>query len=315
VPVALPILVPLLALLAAMTALALAQTENIWLRPLLEALSHPQGSFLKRTVFRAAGFIVTGVLYIEKHTRAALSHFAAGSLHLIVRWLNGLTHLWVGIAHEFEALAGDVADALGYLVHHRIPAMIRAAIHPVQALAHTAIHDATRAIQLARRFERDFTRGIDRLEHALKSWVLTRLHGIDRLLREGVLPRLRVAERAIAGVVTGDIPALWRRERALEREVYGDLRGRLGRIEKALGLGVFAGLVYKILARVAPWLFCRNVNTLGRAVCGLNPDTMNALLAALLGTLAVRDIRTLTEYAQAIEREVADDVRRLTSAF
>src|SRR5437660_1612219 len=118
----------MLAFLAAITALALAQTENIWLRPLLEALSHPRGSFFKKLAFRAAGYIVSGVLYVEKHVRAALSHFAVGSLHLLTRWLNGLTHLWTGIAHEFEVLAGDVADALGHLRHVTIPHLIHAAV-------------------------------------------------------------------------------------------------------------------------------------------------------------------------------------------
>src|SRR5438876_4739136 len=116
--------------------------------------------------------------------------------------------------------------------------------------------------------------------------MLTRwLHDTARHVRDSDIPRLRPAERSIARVITRDIPALRRRERALEREVYGDLRARIGRIERALGLGIFAAVVYKILVKVAPWLFCRNVNKVGRAVCGLNPDTLNSLLALTLGTL------------------------------
>src|SRR5205809_138230 len=140
------------------------------------------------------------------------------------------------------------------------------------------------------------------------------LHGIDRLLRGTIIPRIRRAERSLAHVITRDIPALRRRERALEREVYGDLRARIGRIEKALGLGIFAAIVYKILAKVAPWLFCRNVNKVGRAVCGLNPDTLNSLLALTLGTLVITDLRSLVQAAEAIEGEITGEIKSILNA-
>lgn len=310
-PVALPLMVPFLILLAALTSLALHQTENQWLRPLLESLAHPRGSFIKKLALRSAGLLVSGVLYVEKHVRAALSHFAAAGLATITTFLHGLTHLWNGMASEIGAIADDVADALGYLRHHTIPHLIHAATAPIARVAHDAYADARRSISLIRDLRHDFTRGIDRLEHGIKAWVLTRIHGIDRLLREGVLPRIRTVERRIGNVITRDLPALRRREAALEREVYGDLRARIGRIEKALGLGVFAAVVYRILAKVAPWLFCRNVNKLGRVVCGLDQNTMNALVATLLGTLALRDLETIARFGAAIEREVADEVKRL----
>jgi hypothetical protein len=314
VPVVLPLTVPLLVLLAAVAALALAQTENQWLRPLVEGLAHPRGSFLKRTAMKAAGLIVGGLLYVEKHVRSVLSRFANASLHVITRWLNAMTGLWHGIANEFAQITDDVADALTYLRHNVIPHLIHAAVAPVNALAHKAEADARRSISLVRKAERDFTRGIDRLEHALKTWALRRFHGIDRLLREHVLPGLHSVERTLGRVVSRDIPALRRREAALEREVYGDLRARVGRIEKALGLGVFAALVYRILARVAPWIFCRNVNKLGRAVCSLDDAAMQALLAGLLGAVAIEDLQQLARFEAAIAKDVAAAVREVLSA-
>src|SRR5207302_8876107 len=102
---------------------------------------------------------------------------------------------------------------------------------------------------------------------------------------------------------------------AREHKVSGDLRARHGRIEKAHGLVIFAAVVYKVLARVAPWLFCRNVNKLGRAVCGMNESSINALLAALIGALALTDLRTLLRLMEATEEEAAAELKRLLSAF
>ena len=73
-------------------------------------------------------------------------------------------------------------------------------------------------------------------------------------------------------------------------------------------------MVYKVLARVAPWLFCRNVNKVGRAVCGLNPDTLNSLLALALGTLVITDLRSLVQAAEAIEGEITGEIKNILNA-
>ena len=80
------------------------------------------------------------------------------------------------------------------------------------------------------------------------------------------------------------------------------------------GLGVLAAVVYKVLARVAPWLFCRNVNKVGRAVCGLNPETLNSLLALALGTLVITDLRSLVQAAEAIESEITGEIKNILNA-
>src|SRR5947209_5012116 len=116
-PVVIPVLIPFLVILSALTVLALQQTENMWLRPLLEALSHPHGSFLKRIALRAASFVVSGVLWIERQVRHALAEFAAASLHVITQWFNGLATLVHHWFREIADLATDTADALAYLRH------------------------------------------------------------------------------------------------------------------------------------------------------------------------------------------------------
>jgi len=298
-PLVFPVEIAFVAMIAALGAFLLLRTETMWLRPLVQALQHPHGSWWKRVVLKPLAVVASATLYVEKHVRLALSHFAVGSLHLLTRWFNGLASSSHFLVKEIGDFADSLADSVSILIHHKIPAIAHRIVAPVDARARAALRLAHRSISLIR--------GLDA---RLSRW----LHGIDRLVRDSVIPRLRHAERSIARVITRDIPALRRRERALEREVYGDLRARIGRIEKALGLGIFAALVYKILAKVAPWLFCRNVNKLGRVVCGLNPDTMNALVAALLGTLALRDLRTLAQFAESVEEEVAQEIKRLLSA-
>ena len=65
---------------------------------------------------------------------------------------------------------------------------------------------------------------------------------------------------------------------------------------------------------MAPWLFCRNVNKVGRAVCGLNPETLNSLLALALGTLVITDLRSLVQAAEAIESEITGEIKNILNA-
>jgi len=282
VPLVFPAEIAFVAMVAAFGAFLLLRTETMWLRPLVQALQHPHGSWWKRVVLKPLAVVAEATLYVEKHVRLALSHFASGSLHMLTRWFHGLAASVHHLVKEIGDFADDLARAISVLIHHKIPAIVHRITAPIDARARAALRVAHRSISLIRE-----------LDHRVARW----LHGIDRLLRDTVIPRIRHAERAIARVITRDLPALRRRERALEREVIG-LRSRIGRIEKALGLGIFAALVYKVLARVAPWLFCRNWKVLGRAVCGMRPDSLANLLALLLGAWALSDLRRTARIAE-----------------
>jgi hypothetical protein len=294
------LLISVLLLAQVLGLIALHKTSLPLVRGLLGGWAE-QGGF-RKWFLRAIG--VTALAHAIEHVvhrvRQAIARAAVANLHPVTRYFQDLRALAHFTYAELGAFGNSIADSIGLLIHHKIPSLIHRVTNPIDARARAALNAARRSISL-----------IHSLDHRLSRL----LHGIDRLVRDSVIPRVRAAEHAIAGVITRDLPALRRREAALEREVYGDLRARIGRIERALGLGVFAALVYKILAKVAPWLFCRNVNTVGRAVCGLNPNQLNALLGVLLGVLAVEDIRTLARFAESIENEFAQEVKRLTSAF
>ena len=298
-PIVIAIELGFLAFILAYGYMTLHRTEINWLRPLVQALQHPRGSWWKRVVLKPLALVAAATLYVEHHVNYYLAKAAAASLQGLTRFYNGVGAALHFTYKEFGDIAHDIADSVSVLIHHKIPTIVHKITAPIDARARAALRTAHRSISLIRE-----------LDHRMARL----LHGIDRLLRDSVIPRIRHAERSLAHVITRDIPALRRRERALEREVYGDLRARIGRIEKALGLGIFAAVVYKILAKVAPWLFCRNVNKLGRVVCGLNPDTLNSLLALTLGTLVITDLRSLVQAAEAIEGEITGEIKNILNA-
>jgi hypothetical protein len=298
-PIVFPEVAAFIAFAAAVGAFILYRTETMWLRPLVLALQHPHGSWWKRLLLKSASAVAVATLYVEKHVRLALSQFAAGGLHLLTRAFAGLASCFHYTYRELGLVAHDIADALAYLRHHTIPRLIHAATAPIAKVAHDAYAAALDAERFAKALEKRFLRGIDRLRVSLEAWVLTRLHGIDRLIG-----RLASRVKAVEHAITVTIP-----------HELGAIRVRLTRLEKLLGIGALTAAIIRVLARRFPWLFCRNVGTVGRAICGMNPNQLNALLAALLGVLAVEDIRTLARYGEAVERELAEEVRRLTSAF
>ena len=293
------VLISFLVLFGVLGLIALHRASLPLVRGLFGGWAEQRG--FRRWFLRAIGLdaLANAIAWVVHRVRQAVANAAAANLDAVTLWLRGLT----GVAHYTYKELGDgwdhVADSIGALVHHTVPTLIHKITAPIDARARAALHTAYRSISLIRE-----------LDHRMARL----LHGIDRLLRDTVIPRIRSTERSLGHVITRDIPALRRREAALEREVYGDLRARLGRIEKALGLGVLAAVVYKVLARVAPWLFCRNVNKVGRAVCGLNPETLNSLLALALGTLVITDLRSLVQAAEAIEGEITGEIKNILNA-
>jgi hypothetical protein len=296
--VAIPLLIPFALFMAMVGVLAVHHSADMWLTPLLNRLARPQGSWLRRTAFLPLSLIARGLNAILRLVRSVLSHWAAAHLGGLTRWIHGL-RTWTYLQHFTVAgLADDTLHALSWLRHHTLPHAIHVAVAPVRALARRAEHTAVRADRFAHALEKRFLHGIDRLAHRLAHFIRAQVHGIDRLIREHVLPRIRAVERA----VTTTLP------RRLSR-----VEARLKRLEKALGLGVIGAVVFRVLAKVAPWIFCRNVKKLGNTVCGMNPSQMNAVLSLLLGTLALADLRTFTKLAEEVTDEALDEVRRLLS--
>jgi hypothetical protein len=292
--------------------LGLALTLNEWLRPILNSLTHPK-SLTGKLILKATplGFVVGAVRFMEHRVRSFISHSAGAKLPALTRWLGALAGVTALASREIAALSEDVYHGIDDLIHHRIPRTIRQETKPIDARSKAAQRTAERSISLTNRNARRTRKDISLIAGGLAA-LAARVHrGIDKLLKEQVIPRLRRAERDIATVKGHAIPDLRARQKALENEVNSNVKTRLKRLERWLGVGAIVGVVLRVLARRFPWLFCRNVARLGRTVCALDSTTMNGIIGLLLGTIALRDLRTLAQYAEAIEREMAEEVRRL----
>lgn len=296
-PLVFPVTVELLALLAVLVALALSRTETIWLRPLVESLQHPRGSWWKRMALKPLAAVAVATLYIERAVRHALSNFAHGSLHLLTRFFAGLAATFHHTYADYAKGWHEWADAFAWFRHKTMPATIHKQVAPANARAKAAQREAARSISLGKALRIRTGRSIDRLNR--KTGLLAGiLLGIDVLVHGRHAPRHHADHtRTLPHIRDVDIPHGRAVDRAHGKEL-ADHRSRLKRVEKTLA-GVVGGLiVFRILARVAPWLFCRNWKVLGRAVCGMNPNSLANLIGLLVGAWALSDLRRSARLAE-----------------
>lgn len=291
------VLVGLGVLISAAFILAASQTFTMWLRPLNDYIHRPQHGLFKKAVKVLATPLVISAQQLEHEVRSVMSRWAVGHLPVLARWFSGLTAAALAWNAEIAHVADDVADALSVLRHHTIPRLIRHAIRPVDRLAHRGFAKAVAALAFGHYLERRFLHGIDRLQTRLEHLIARRIHGIDRLIREHVIPRIRALERAIT-------VALPRRLLRAER--------RLSRLEKALGLAALTGVVLRVLARRFPWLFCRTWTRLGRRICGVNPSYIDDVFGLLLTAEVIANLPTLVRVMQSVTRETAEGIRDLS---
>jgi hypothetical protein len=229
-----------------------------WLASLLNALAHPRGSFWKVTAMKIAGAVVGAFAYVFRAVGHAVSQAASHSIPRVAHWLTSIA-VWVAAnATVAGRFAEDTAYGFERLVAHTIPRIVAKAIavpiHEVQL----GLRHAERDLALLRRYAR----------------------GIDRLVRDSIIPRIRAAERAIEVTIPREIADIRHRERVLARDFRNPSRAFAKRIWKLGWLAVGAGLMVKFLVRKFPHLFCRNVTKLGRSICS---PRNNLLVDLLLG--------------------------------
>jgi hypothetical protein len=274
-----------LLLVAAFVSLGMHQTQYQWLGSLLEAMVHPRGSIFKRAALLPFAGLGQAVLWVYKHVGAILSRWTAAKLHALSRFFSAMALVYEHTYREVGALAHDVAYGFERLVTHTIPRSISAETKPLRRdLKRLGLAIGATAAALARY-----------------------RHGIDRLLRERVLPGLKAAERAITVTLPHEIARVRGRVGVVERGVSDILHGRLSETaRKALGLAL-AGTVIGVLARRLPWLFCRNVGKVGRSVCAMDSNLLESLLA---DALLIGGTISLVEFAKELQ-ELTDEAAGL----
>lgn len=138
---------------------------------------------------------------------------------------------------------------------------------------------------------------------------------VERTVIHNVIPRVRAGEAAIEHVIEWDIPRLRARERAITRRLERLWKWSRSHARIA-ATGAFVAATAVALRRMGlGWLRCRNVKRFGRTVCGMNAPAFDALLAGLIGGLALADYRDLVRKMQDVEHAVAEELIDLLHAF
>lgn len=310
-----PLLIGLGLFVSAIYLYGLTHSSSETTLPTLHATMPRKKRFLRALLFGASGGLSEVILRSHRYIRSVVAHWAWRKTKALAAWFGGLTALAIGVAHEIEELGLGIEHGLGRLTHVWIPRYVHRLLSPIDRLAHNAyrlgLHTRARVEADARRF----ARGIDRLNHRLEHVVMRRIRGIEHGIASRVMPRIRGLEGRLGRVISRDLPALRRRERALERALEHPSRAWLKRIGAALWATSLLGLMVRYLVRRFPWLYCRNVNRLARTVCGLPTNTIDGLVAALVGAIAVSDLRTIVRFAQEAEEEAVEELRRLLNAL
>lgn len=285
-----PLLVPLLAFLAAIVLVGLSQASTS------QHGSADSGSFWDFITGRQYFHQVSG--FAAKFARWVVSRFAAGQLRMLARWLVAMGTLSSGWFTGNAVFAEAITTAVER-VWHAIPGEIHKLVHPVRLLARHALHTATHALRLA-----------NSTVHALHRFEVRANH------------RLHVVEHTIAVTLPHEIGRIRTGERALERE-YRDLRGRVRTLEngaikafewlrthpRSAAMGAFTAVVSVALARLGyGFLRCRDWQKVGKSLtCGMGRwvgELLGLIATFALGGLSVLKPEVLAEAAVAAVDEI-----------
>lgn len=248
--------------------------------------------------------------------------------------LNGLAkivgHIWIIgplTATAIHGLEQDVTHAIGGVaekIQGRIGLLWHATARLVEEVGQK-IEDAYRLIGGVAGVLDLFVpySAVLAMIHALQR-AIAAIHGTTKAQTQAVAHAGRIANDARKRVDTAQV-----RAQAIPADVVvpGDLAGLRGRVREAedeiaklwdrvrgitlpsaIGLGV--GAVAAILARLGlGWTRCSNVGKVGRNICGMNTDLLDALLAGALVVASPISVVELTKAAQAFTGEAVTGLR------
>jgi len=133
------------------------------------------------------------------------------------------------------------------------------------------------------------------------------------------------AAEAKAAALEARITKLERETAKIDSAVIGDLPGRIGLIDvdveklkaqgKRFGKWLAAGGILLALAKAlekmgGSWIRCSNVKRYGRALCGMHPGLLSALLLDTALIVSALSLRELVNEVLAVEDQLVSGVRR-----
>lgn len=271
---------------------------------LLTAYTHTLGALLRALAdglhkinvwgVHVFSFLASGVTAVDSAINAALVAGVDGTRWALVKLWNYGALLIHKTLEAMADLAETTYSAIAHTVDRVVPALISTALRPLFGAVHSLSH------QLAYLW-RVVTHLAQRVEHV----------ALDTLPKVVItVPRIAAHEAAkavtaTAGAVAGTLPRLG----SIERTLHGideTLKDTLRKVSPAALAGVFVASVLSITG--LSWLRCGNVGRAGKAICGLNANVLEGLLAGLLSIFGTIGIVKFAEDVQGVVKEFGSEV-------
>lgn len=322
-----------LVLITAIVLLGMQHSLGTWLTPLLDRLSHPQGSFLARVALKTAFLALSAVQGIVSWLAHIISHAVSGQAAKVGQYFHGLARVTDDAVVAAEAFANATARTFTYLRNTAIPTLINAQVAPVRTIANTAKAEAdaiSSTLTTVRLNLQGMLRGLpwgapasiagafgaffsafSHLWNYVYGQVTTRLNSLynvrvpalerrvttvwDDLYTTGrdSLRGIRARLTTIEGTLGADFAEVWRKLRALLTPA-GASAWLLGTLAALLGLTIAA-------VRVGLGaLFCRNTQGVARKLCAMDELMIAELLAGTLTFAMLLDPKAVAKAGQEI---------------
>lgn len=287
-----------LGLLAACAFLiALSYAYNYSIGAFLQLLAHLFDKAVIRGPFGlkvGLGFIGDAIRSIDNNIRAMIGSGIQKTEYAWHRFLQWNANAFSGIGKVMGEYTHDVAVAWHTLRHATIPNLIHAVTRPITQLVHNTITNVSH----------------------VRKYVTTEVTHVTKVIRPTVtktLPEIikivRVSAKAIAaapGIAT-TIPRIALRDVA---ELRGYTAKQLRRIARTLTPAGIAGLLVAALGSLGlGWVRCSKVGRAGKALCGLNENLLQSILADALLIASTISIVELAKECQDFTATVEEPLK------
>lgn len=328
-----PLLIPIAILLTILLYLALQKATDAWLKPLLQWIFAPRQAFWKRVLLwpvQEIGKGLVGVIHWVKVHLGAAFYLAASK---VGRWLHALA--WVTELPDlaFERLAKTTLDAFTYIRNVAIPQLVDAAVRPVRQTANTAKAEADAALSTLTGISTEVAAGLRSLPWGVPGGITNRFaaffnafeHIWDQVFKH-IIPRLDLIQYTTLPRIAGDVADIFDDLYKTGRNSLPNIRRRLANLEgdfagifsnplawlEALLLGT-AGLAMlaRVLAKVAPELFCRNTTKAARALCAADPTAFDGLLELLVAGAILANFHDYVRLMQGVTAETTSGIKTI----
>lgn len=236
--------------------------------------------------FRVLGSLATEV---DQYINAALVDAVNGTRWAFAKVLNFSALLIEKTLEAVAELAEATYNATKYTIEHVIPRAITHALLPIYASVYDFRHQLAYLWRVA-----------GNLAHSVAHAADVVIPKIPAIIINPVKVEIKKAARPVAAAVAGTLP----RVGALERDVSGigkRVEDALRKLSPAALAGVFVGSILSVAG--LQWIRCGNVGRTGKALCGLNANVLEGLLAGLLSIFGTIGIVT---FAKDVQKVVGD---------